>query len=88
MGPWFHTLLNANSPKLDLNLAKGLDQWAQNISLGVYPTMKELIDAICSLANGKVVGPDEVSVELFKITSTVILPCDGDCLILSFLFGE
>ena len=30
--------------------------------------MRELTDAIRSLANGKVVGPDGVSVELFKIT--------------------
>ena len=37
--------------------------------LGVQPTMLELIDAIRSFANGKAVGPDGVSVELFKITS-------------------
>ena len=30
--------------------------------------MQELTDAIRSLANGKAVGPDEVSIELFKIT--------------------
>ena len=30
--------------------------------------MQELTDAIRSLANGKAVGPDEVSVELFQIT--------------------
>ena len=30
--------------------------------------MRELTDAIPSLANGKAVGPDGVSVELFKIT--------------------
>ena len=38
------------------------------ILIGVQPTMRELIDAIRSLANGKAVGPDGVSVELFKIT--------------------
>ena len=31
--------------------------------------MQELTNAIRSLANGKAVGPDEVSIELFKITS-------------------
>ena len=37
--------------------------------LGVQPTTQELTDAIRSLANGKTVGPDGVSVELlFKIT--------------------
>ena len=30
--------------------------------------MQELTDAICSLADGKPVGPDGVSVELFEIT--------------------
>ena len=30
--------------------------------------MQELTDAIRSLASGKAVGPDGVSVELFKIT--------------------
>ena len=36
--------------------------------LGVQPSMQEMTDAIRSLANGKAVGPDGVSVELFKIT--------------------
>ena len=65
---WFHTLLNAKSPRLDPNIAEGLDQWPENMPLGIQPTMQELTDAIRSLANGKAVGPDGVSVELFKIT--------------------
>ena len=65
---WFHTLLNAKSPRLDPNIAEGLDQWPENMPLGVQPIMPELTDAIRSLANGKAVGPDGVSVELFKIT--------------------
>ena len=65
---WFHTLLNAKSPRLDPNIAGGLDQWLENMPLGVQPTMQELTDAIRSLANGKAVGPDGVSVELFKVT--------------------
>ena len=65
---WFHTLLNVKSPRLDPNIAEGLDQWPESMPLGVQPTMQELTDAIRSLANGKAVGPDEVSVELFKIT--------------------
>ena len=36
--------------------------------LGVKLTIQNLTDAIRSLANGKSVGPDGVSVELFKIT--------------------
>ena len=65
---WFHTLLNAKLPRLDPNIAEGLDQWLENMPLGVQPTMQELTDAIRSLANGNAVGPDGVSVDLFKIT--------------------
>ena len=36
--------------------------------LGVQPTMQELTDAVRSLANGKAVGPDGISIELFKTT--------------------
>ena len=36
---WFHTLFNAKSPKLDPNI---LDQWPENIPLGVQLTMEEL----------------------------------------------
>ena len=36
--------------------------------LGVQPTMQELTDAIRSSANGKAVGSDGVSVELFKMS--------------------
>ena len=65
---WFRTLLNAKSPRLDPNIAEGLDQLPETMPLGVQPTMQELTDVIRSLANGKAVGPDGVSVELFKIT--------------------
>ena len=65
---WFHTLLNAKSPKIDPNIAKGLDQWPENMPLGVQLPMQELASAIPSLANGKTVGPEGVSVEFFKIT--------------------
>ena len=36
---WFHTLLNAKSSRLDPNIAEGLNQWPENMSLGVEPTM-------------------------------------------------
>ena len=73
---------------LDSNIAKGLDQWPENMSLGVLPTMQKLTGAIHSLANEKkAVGPDGVSFELFKITSSVVPPCAGDCSISSFVFG-
>ena len=65
---WFHTLLDAKSPSLDPNIAEGLDQWPENMPLEVQSTMQKLTDAIRSLANGKAVAPDGVSIELFKIT--------------------
>ena len=65
---WFHTLLKAKSPRLDRKIAEGLDQWPENMPLGVQLTMHEVTDAIRSLANGNAVGPDGVSVELFNIT--------------------
>ena len=65
---WFHTPLNTKSSRLDPNIAEGLDQWPESMPPGVQLTMQELTDAICSLANGKAVGLDGVSVELFKIT--------------------
>ena len=64
----FHTLLNAKSPKVDPSIAKGLEQWPENMPLGVQPMIQELAGAIHSLANGKAVGPDGITVELFKIT--------------------
>ena len=64
---WFHTLLNTKSPKLDPNIAEGLEQWPENTTLRNQPTLQELTDAIRSLANGKAVGPDGVPVELFKV---------------------
>ena len=65
---WFHTLLNARSPRLEPSIAEGLDQGPENMPLEVQPTMQELTHAIRSLANRKAVGPDGVSLELFKIT--------------------
>ena len=48
---WFHTLLNIKSPKLDPNIAECLDQWLENMLVGVQPTMQELTSAICTWAN-------------------------------------
>ena len=67
---WFYTpLLNAKLPRLDPNIAEGLDQWPKNMPLGVQATIQELTDAIPPLlANEMDVGPHGVSIELFKIT--------------------
>ena len=83
---WFHIILNAKSPKLDENIVEGVYQWSKNMPLRNQPTMQELTDAICSLVNRKAIGPDVVSVELFKFTIRIPL-CDGDCSISSFVLG-
>ena len=51
----FHTLVNAKSPRLDPSISEDLDQWPENMPLGVQPTMKELTDATRSLADEKTV---------------------------------
>ena len=43
---WLHTLLNVKSPRLDPNIAEGLNQWPNNIPLGFQPTIQALTDAI------------------------------------------
>ena len=57
-----HTLLNVKSPKLVPNIAEGLVQWPEHMSLEVQPTIQELAGAIRSLENGKAVAPDGVYV--------------------------
>ncbi|CAM9580488.1 unnamed protein product [Ascophyllum nodosum] len=83
---WFHTLLNAKSPKLDPLIAEGLDQWP-NTPLGVQPTMQEPTDSIRSLAEGKAVGQDRVSVELFKINLNGDLALRRRLLVIVVIFG-
>ena len=82
---WFHTLFNAKSPRLDPNIAEGLDQWPENMPLGVQPTMQELTDAIRSLANGKSVTKSPLTCS--RSPSAVTLLCAGDCSISSFVSG-
>ena len=81
---WFHTLLNAKSSRIDPNIVEGLHQWPENMLLGVQPTMQELTDATRSFANEKSVGPDGVSVELFKIILNSDPALREDCSISSF----
>ena len=63
---WFHIFLNAKSPKLDENIAEGV---SKNMPLRNQPTMQEMADAIFSLVNRTAIGPDVVSIELFKFLS-------------------
>ena len=70
LGRWarfFGTLLNSKSDKLRLDIIGELSQWPITLTLGVEPTENELIEALRSMANAKVVGPDELPVELLKL---------------------
>ena len=62
MGPLFLTLLNAKSPKLDPNIAEGLEQRPINTTLRIQLTVQELTGATHSIGNGKTIGPVEVFV--------------------------
>ena len=63
-----YSLETLNSSANDGSGGFTLSSTSSHMPLGIQPTMQELTGAIRSLANGKAVGPDGVSVELFKIT--------------------
>ena len=69
LGRWarfFGTLPNSKSDQLRLDIIEGLPQWPITHALGGESTKNELIGALKSMANAKVVGPDELLVELLK----------------------
>ena len=89
--PWvrcFHILLIAQSQKLDPNIAEGLDQWPENVTLGVQPTMQELTGATCSLTNGKAVDRTKSPLSSSISLSNAVPSCAVDCSITSFVFGR
>ena len=70
LGRWawfFGTLLNAKFDKLRLDIIEELRQWPITYTLVIEPTENELMGALRSMANMKVVGPDELLVELLKL---------------------
>ena len=70
LGRWawfFGTLLNSKSDQLRLNIIEALPQRPITHALGVKPAQKELIGALRSMANAKVVRSDELPVALFKL---------------------
>ena len=82
---WFHTLLNAESSRLDPNIAEGLDQWPENMPLGVQPMMQELTSA--RWRTERLSDRTESPLSCSRSSSTAIPPCAGDCSISSFVFG-
>ena len=61
------TLLSSKSDQLRLDILEGLPQWSITHALGVEPTENELIGALRSMADAKVVRLDELPVELLKL---------------------
>ena len=60
-------LLNETSDNLDPGIIAGLSQRPLAHTLGAEPTEEEVAAALLSMANAKVVGPDELPVELLKL---------------------
>ena len=60
-------LLNSKSDRLDPDIIGGIPQCSIRLSLGAEPTEGGVTVALGSVTNAKAVGPDELSVELFKL---------------------
>ena len=84
---WFHTLFNDKSPRFDPNIAEGLDQWPENMPLGVQPTMVKLQTPSAPWRTERLSDRTESPLSCSRSPSTVIPPCAGDCSISSFVFG-
>ena len=66
-GGFFQPLLNRKSPKLDLNITVLFLQRPLAPSLGVEPTIDDMMMVIQGMPNWKEVGPDSVPDEVLKL---------------------
>ena len=66
-GGFFQTLLNRKSPKLDLTITVLFPQRPLAPSLGVEPTMNDMMGVIWGLPGWKAVGPDSLPAEVLKL---------------------
>ena len=66
-GGFFQTLLNKKSPKLDLTITALFLQPPLAPSLGVEPTMNDMMGVIRGMPNWKAVGPDSLPAEVLKL---------------------
>ena len=67
MGGFFQTLLNKKSPELDLTITVLFPQRPLAPSLGVEPTIDDMMMVIQGMPNWKEVGPDSVPDEVLKL---------------------
>ena len=63
----FQTLLNMKSPNLDLTITVLFPQGPLGPSLGVEPTMYDMIGVIRGMPTCKAVGPDSLPAEVLKL---------------------
>ena len=66
-GGFFQTLLNRKSPKLDLTITIVFPQRPLAPSLGVEPTMDDMMGVIRGMPNWNAVGPDSLPAEVLKL---------------------
>ena len=66
-GGFFQTLLHKKSPKLDLTITALFPQRPVVPSLGVKPTMDNVMGVIRGMPNLKAVGPDSLPAEVLKL---------------------
>ena len=66
-GGFFQTLLNKKSPKLDLTITALFSQRPLAPSLGVEPTIDDMMGVIQGMPNWKAVGPDTLPAEVLKV---------------------
>ena len=62
----FQTLLNKKSPKLDLAITVQFPQRPSAPSLGVEPTMDDMMGVIRGMLNWKAAGPGSLPAEVLK----------------------
>ena len=66
-GGFFQTLLNKKSPKLDLTITALFPQRPLAPSLGVRPTIDDMMGVIRGMPNWNAVGPDCLLAEVLKL---------------------
>ena len=89
---YFTSLLNTTSATLNRTIIEGLSQKPTALSLGDPPVVSETKKALRSMANGKVMGPDELPAELLKLglsnSSNEILLAFHDIIVAVWITGE
>ena len=89
---YFTSLLNTTSAALNRTIIEGLSQKPTALSLGDPPVVSKTKKALRSIANDKVMGPDELPAELLKLglsdSSHEILLAFHDIIVAVWMPGE